>query len=66
MEIYSESFMIDIFNAVLYYVRGGFKTQPAVPSGSGRLSLFRTIETRRNCRSTGGWVLKPSLKVHVS
>ena len=34
---------------------------PAVPSGSGRLSLFRTIETGRNRRSTGGWVLKPSL-----
>ena len=29
-------------------LRGGFKTQPPVPSGSGRLSLFRTIETGRN------------------
>ena len=36
---------------------------PAVPSGSGRLSLFRTIETGRNRRSTGGWVLKPSLSM---
>ena len=28
--------------------RGGFKTPPPVPSGSGRLSLLRTIETARN------------------
>ena len=42
---------------------GDFKTQPAVPFESGRLSLFRTIESARtgqNCRSTGGWVFKPS------
>ena len=46
---------------------------PAVPSGSGRLSLFRTIETgwncwvgfwSRTCRSTGGWVLKPPLSTN--
>ena len=30
-------------------------------TGFGRLSFFRTIETRRNRRSTRGWVLKPSL-----
>ena len=29
-------------------IRGGFKTQPPVPSGSRQLSLFRTIETARN------------------
>ena len=29
-------------------VRGDFKTQPPVPSGSMWLSLFRTIETGRN------------------
>ena len=48
------------------YCRGDFKTQPlhgwlAVPSGSGQLSLFRTIQTDwtgRNCWSTPGWVLK--------
>ena len=40
---------------------------PAVLSGSRRLSLFRTIETGRNRRSTGGWVLKPSPKgLHVA
>ena len=29
-------------------LRGGFKSQPAVVSGSGRLALFITLETTRN------------------
>ena len=40
------------------------KPNRRLTGGSARLlavSLFRTIETGRNRRSTGGWVLKPSL-----
>ena len=48
--------------------RGGFKTQPPVdrrfrpvPGGCHCLEQLKPGGTGRNRRSTGGWVLKPSL-----
>ena len=54
------------------FVRDGFKTQPPVdrwfrpvPAGFYCSKQWQPPVTGRNCRSTGGWVLKPPVRLFL-